>query len=152
VNTSRWHVWDSANYPRREIYPRFREEIASQQMFFLPTLRSKEDDFHYRVSLREGGKGRQVFRMSCSQFDNRRSRSEIARSTIDTFCGVFGLRGSMTVVRGDTHQVIKPGELFLYDSADPVTLCHGAQEQIGFIVEKSSAPALEKKCTHSSFS
>jgi hypothetical protein len=51
----------------------------------------------------------------------------------------------MTVVRGTTHQVIKPGELFLYDSADPVTLCHGAQEQIGFIVDKSAAPALEKK-------
>ena len=120
----------------------FKKKSLPRKCFSSRRSNLKNSCFHYRAEIREVGKG-QVFRMSCSPFYNQRTRSEIARSSIDTFCGVIAVSGSMTIVRGHHSQVIKPGALFLYDSADPVTLCHGNQEQFGFIVEKANVPIIE---------
>jgi AraC-like DNA-binding protein len=51
----------------------------------------------------------------------------------------------------DNCRLIGPSELLIYDSAKPMTVHHGEQTQIGFIVDKESVPALRRQADSARF-
>lgn len=76
------HVWDSGDCPPRDALPIFREELCNRGLVFQPSTASTGDPFQVRIESRPLDKG-YVSKFSTSSLDLRRTRHDIAKSTID---------------------------------------------------------------------
>jgi AraC-like DNA-binding protein len=113
-------------------------------MVWLPSLRSKADPWQARFEIENVEKG-SVFRVRCAFLDLERTHSEIARSSLDCYCGAIVVSGSMTIIQDDAPQVLKSGDLLVHDLSYPIKVSCGAGLQtIGFVLQKGLSPVIDK--------
>jgi AraC family transcriptional activator of tynA and feaB len=138
------HIWDSRDYGPKEAFARLREEVCAHGMVWLPSLRSKEDDLQVRFEVKDVEKG-YVSRVRCPFLDLERTHSEIAKSSLDCFCGGIILSGSMTIIQDDAPRVLKSGDLLVYDLSCPIKVSSGPDlETSGFVLQKGVSPVIDK--------
>lgn len=137
------HVWDSGDCPPRDALPIFREELCNRGLVFQPSTASTGDPFQVRIESRPLDKG-YVSKFSTSSLDLRRTRHDIAKSTIDCISVGLILSGSMTIVRDGVH-TFNAGDLFVHDLSEPIQMVTRTSrfETIGIALPSGVAPVID---------
>jgi len=136
-------LWDTHYCKQSEAFSIFREGICSTFMPWSPEFKS-EQPFEGRlegISLEQGS----IARAQMSPIICVRTKANIARSPLDGFYANFVLSGELMVEQAGRTNVVKKGELVVYDSSLPVTLTERADahyDDIAILIPKKRYSAI----------
>ncbi|RXF73286.1 AraC family transcriptional regulator [Hansschlegelia zhihuaiae] len=144
-------IWDSHYGPATRAFDCFRDAVCSAFMPWTPEFSGA--DFEGRVeslALHNGTVGR----VSTSAIVARKSRTDIARSPIESVCLNYVYSGEIHAETGDWDGVARPGDLVLHHSHLPVTLSErpgGRCDNLALVIPLSrirKTTALERALAH----
>jgi AraC family transcriptional activator of tynA and feaB len=142
------HIWDSQYGPSTEAFSVFRETICGAFMPWTPEFSGGNFEGRVESVTFENGV---VGRVRMSPIIARKTKSDIAHSTIECIHGNFILSGEVKVDQAGRSNIARAGDLILYHSFSPVTLTEKPDaicDNLAFIIPRSRFAAIPNADDH----
>ncbi len=137
------NVWDTQYFAPSKAFGVFREGIGSTFMPWSPEFKS-ERPFEARIESMNFADG-SVGRVRMSPLVTVRTKENIANSTVDGIYANFVMTGELNVEQAGRVSRAGPGDLVLYDTAEPVKSTgrpDSLYEDLSFLISKASLSAV----------
>jgi AraC-like DNA-binding protein len=137
-------VWDTQYYASSKAFGVFREGICSTFMPWSPEFKS-ENPFEARIEGMNFENG-SVGRVRMSPLVTRRTKENIASSSVDGYYANLVLTGELNVEQHGRTTRATPGDLVIYDTSAPTTATgrpDSLYEDLSFLFSKRSFAAVK---------
>jgi AraC-like DNA-binding protein len=138
-------VWDTQYCAPSKAFGVFREGIGNSFMPWSPEFKS-ERHFEARIESMTFANG-SVGRVRMSPLVTVRTRENIAASRVDGFYANYVMAGELRVEQADRVSSARPGDLVVYDTAEPVRSTGRpgtTYEDLSFLIAKDSLAAIKE--------
>ncbi len=138
------NVWDTQYFSPSKAFGVFREGIGNTFMPWTPEFNS-DLPFEARIESMNFAHG-SVGRVRMSPLVTVRTKQNIAASKVDGFYANFVMTGELNVDQAGHVSRAVPGDLVIYDTAEPVSATgqpDGMYEDLSFLISKESFAAVK---------
>jgi AraC-like DNA-binding protein len=138
------NLWDTQYFGPSRAFSVFREGIGNTFMPWTPEFNS-ERPFEARIESMNFAEG-SVGRVRMSPLVTVRTKQNIAASKVDGFYANFVMTGELNVEQGGHVSRAVPGDLVIYDTAEPVSSTgqpDSMYEDLSFLISKKSFAAVK---------